>query len=88
MIWSGLLIYWANSIYTLTIFGYELFKFFPKGFYEYLDVPFRLAEGLQLHFFLMWLFIVNGVVMSHTRFFRANDVRCCPFPARSNALCR
>jgi thiosulfate reductase cytochrome b subunit len=62
MIWSGLLIYWANSVYTITIFGYELFKFFPKGFYDYLGIPFRLAEGLQLHFFLMWFFIINGVL--------------------------
>lgn len=62
MIWSGILIYWANAVYSLKIFGYELFKFFPQWFYEYLAIPFRLAEGLQLHFFFAWLFTVNGVI--------------------------
>ncbi len=62
MIWSGILIYWANQVYGIRIFGYELFKFFPPWFYEYLGIPFRLAEGLQLHFFFMWFFAVNGVI--------------------------
>ncbi len=62
MIWSGLLIYWANAVYTINIFGYELFKFFPKSFWDFLGIPFRLAEGLQLHFFFMWLFAANGVL--------------------------
>ncbi len=61
MIWSGLLIYWANPVYGIRIFGYELFAFFPQSFYEFLGVPFRLGEGLQLHFFFMWLFALNGV---------------------------
>jgi len=61
MIWSGLLIYWANAVYSLRIFGYEIFHFFPAGFYEFLSIPYRLAEGLQLHFFFMWLFTANGV---------------------------
>lgn len=34
MIWSGMLIYWANDIYGIRIFGYELFKFFPEWFYD------------------------------------------------------
>lgn len=62
MIWSGMLIYWANPAYGVRIFGYELFKFFPVWFNDALGIPFRLAEGLQLHFFFMWLFAVNGVV--------------------------
>ncbi len=62
MIWSGLLIYWANAIYSVRIFGYELFHFFPAWFYETLGIPFRLADGLQLHFFFMWFFALNGVV--------------------------
>ena len=49
MIWSGLLIYRANAVYAIKIFGYELFHFFPAWFYETLGLPFRLAEGLQLH---------------------------------------
>ena len=62
MIWSGLLIYWANPVYGLRIFGYELFKFFPPGFYDFLGIPQRLAEGMQIHFFFMWLFLINGVI--------------------------
>ncbi len=62
MIWSGLLIYWANSVYGIRLGGYELFHFFPLWFYEFLGVPFRLAEGIQLHFFFMWLFAVNGLI--------------------------
>ncbi|MEO8574574.1 MAG: cytochrome b/b6 domain-containing protein [Pyrinomonadaceae bacterium] len=61
MIWSGLLIYWANAIYAIRLFGYELFHFFPASFWEYLGIPFRLADGLQLHFFFMWLFAANGL---------------------------
>lgn len=62
MIWSGMLIYWANPAYGIRIFGYELFAFFPVWFNETLGIPFRLAEGIQLHFFFMWLFAVNGVI--------------------------
>lgn len=62
MIWSGILIYWANAIYKVEIFDYELFKFFPVWFYDFLGIPFRLAEGLTLHFFFMWFFTVNGVI--------------------------
>ena len=62
MIWSGILIYWANPVFGIRLFGYELFKFFPPWFNEYLGIPFRLAEGLQLHFFFMWFFAVNGVL--------------------------
>lgn len=62
MIWSGILIYWANAAYGIKIFGYELFHFFPAPFYEFLGIPFRLAEGIQLHFFFMWFFTVNGII--------------------------
>jgi thiosulfate reductase cytochrome b subunit len=62
MIWSGILIYWANAVYGFKIFGYELFHFFPAWFYEFLGIPFRLAEGISLHFFFMWFFIVNGII--------------------------
>ena len=62
MIWSGMLIYWANPVYAIYIGNYELFKFFPPWFNDFFGIPFRLAEGLQLHFFFMWLFIINGVI--------------------------
>lgn len=62
MIWSGMLIYWANPVYSVRIFGYDLFHFFPQWFNDALGIPYRLAEGLQLHFFFMWLFAINGVI--------------------------
>ena len=62
MIWSGLLIYWANDIYAIKIGGKELIKFFPQSFYQALNVPFRLAEGMAYHFVFMWLFFINGLL--------------------------
>lgn len=62
MIWSGLLIYWADPAFGIRLFGYELFVFFPEWFYETLGLPFRLAEGLSMHFFFMWFFALNGVI--------------------------
>ncbi|MBA2620849.1 MAG: cytochrome b/b6 domain-containing protein [Acidobacteria bacterium] len=62
MIWSGILIYWANAVYGVRVFGFELFHFFPAWFYEFLGIPSRLAEGISLHFFFMWFFAANGVI--------------------------
>ncbi|GGF14493.1 cytochrome b/b6 domain-containing protein [Hymenobacter cavernae] len=62
MIWSGLLIYWANDIYRIRFAGKTLYHFFPDSFYKALHVPFRLAEGMSLHFVFMWLFVINGVL--------------------------
>ncbi len=62
MIWSGLLIYWANSEYQISWGDKTVLKFFPKNFYEALHIPFRLAEGMSFHFFFMWLFFANGVL--------------------------
>jgi thiosulfate reductase cytochrome b subunit len=53
MIWSGLLIYWANSIYP---------GFFPDWFFELFALKYKLAEGIATHFFVAWLFIINGFV--------------------------
>lgn len=62
MIWSGLLIYWANDVYAIKIEGKPFIKFFPKSFYEALHIPFRLAEGMAYHFVFMWLFFINGLL--------------------------
>jgi thiosulfate reductase cytochrome b subunit len=61
MIWSGLLIYWANDVYRLGWGDTTLLKFFPESFYDALNVKFRLAEGMSLHFVFMWLFSLNGL---------------------------
>jgi thiosulfate reductase cytochrome b subunit len=61
MIWSGLLIYWANGIYRVGLGPITVIHFFPNWFYDFLNIPQRLAEGMALHFFFMWLFVANGV---------------------------
>lgn len=55
MVWSGLLIYWAYTPYRIAGF-----HFFPQWFFQALNIPQRLADGMALHFVLMWLFFVNG----------------------------
>lgn len=62
MIWSGLLIYWANDVYKISLNNKVLFKFFPEGFYKALHIPFHLAEGMNWHFAFMWLFTINGLL--------------------------
>ena len=61
MIWSGLLIYWANPAYRLGWGDTTILKFFPTSFFQALNVPFRLAEGMNYHFLFMWLFAINGI---------------------------
>jgi thiosulfate reductase cytochrome b subunit len=62
MIWSGILIYWANDVYKIGFGDKTLLKFFPDSFNKALNIPFRLAEGMNLHFFFMWFFTINGVI--------------------------
>jgi len=60
MIWSGLMIYWANDVYDLNL-GVVSFHFFPDWFYKALRLDFRLAEGMAWHFTFMWFFALNGI---------------------------
>lgn len=62
MVWSGLLIYWANDVYRLGWGDKTVLNFFPDSFYKALHVPFRLAEGMSFHFVFMWLFAINGFI--------------------------
>ena len=62
MMWSGLLIYWSNAVYRLGVGSYTLVSFFPEPFFQALGIPYRLAEGMSLHFFFMWFFAINGVL--------------------------
>ncbi len=62
MIWSGMLIYWASDVYRLGWGNTTILKFFPKSFYSALHIPFRLAEGMSLHFVFMWIFAINGFI--------------------------
>jgi thiosulfate reductase cytochrome b subunit len=56
MIWSGLMIYWAYPVY-----GIGPIRFFPDWFYSALHLDQRLADGMALHFVLMWFFVLNGI---------------------------
>ena len=62
MIWSGLLIYWANDVYKIGFGDKTLIKFFPQSFYDAFHIPFHLAEGMAYHFVFMWLFFFNGIL--------------------------
>ncbi|HEX6546288.1 MAG TPA: cytochrome b/b6 domain-containing protein [Bryobacteraceae bacterium] len=55
MIWSGLLIYWAYDVYHI-----GPFHFFPDWVYSTFKMDHRLAEGMALHFWFMWFFVLNG----------------------------
>lgn len=81
MIWSGILVYWANPVYSLRVFGYEIIRFFPQWFYDYLAIPQRLAEGMQIHFFFMWFFAVNGVIYIIYTFLSGEWRSLVPIPA-------
>jgi thiosulfate reductase cytochrome b subunit len=69
MIWSGLIIYWANDVYNVGA-GRLKFHLFPDGFYHpalrqdhaFYHLDHRLAEGMAWHFLFMWLFFVNGLL--------------------------
>jgi thiosulfate reductase cytochrome b subunit len=69
MIWSGLLIYWANDVFKIHLSGKVLFSFFPESFYKGLNLSRRLAEGMAFHFVFMWIFFVNGLVYVIYTFF-------------------
>ncbi len=53
MIMSGFMIYWANRVYT---------PFIPNEFYQKIHLAYKLAWGLGIHFFFMWLFCLNGLI--------------------------
>ncbi len=70
MIWSGLLIYWADSIppytqphevYRIGLGRWTLVRLFPEGFWTWLHAPFQLTTGMGWHFLTMWLFAANGI---------------------------
>src|ERR1700745_621884 len=78
MIYSGLLIYWADSqheglnahrVYRVGLGSWTLFRLFPTWFYNTLHLKFQLAKGLGYHFFFMWFFALNGVAYVLYTFF-------------------
>lgn len=71
MIWSGILIYWADSVppngdypsnvYRIGIGHWTLVRLFPDSFYNHINATFGLTRGLGWHFLFMWFFAVNGI---------------------------
>lgn len=51
MIWSGCLIYWADPAYLAIPDEIGPFR-----------IHHRLAEGMGWHFFIMWAFLLNGII--------------------------
>ena len=68
MLWSGLMIYWANDVYVVRLGHHVLHLSLqaagddPDRVYHKLGLSSRLATGLQWHFFFMWLFMANGLL--------------------------
>ena len=73
MIWSGLWIYWANDAY---------WPFFPDWFFKTFNLHHRLAEGMGWHFFLMWIFAINGA--AYVAFTLISGEWRCLLPTRSS----
>ena len=57
MIWSGILIYWANDVYHV-----GSLHFFPDWVYRVFHLDHQLAAGMALHFLFMWIFAINGIL--------------------------
>jgi thiosulfate reductase cytochrome b subunit len=53
MVWSGVLIYWANPVYD---------GFFPDWFYKTFSIDHRLAEGIAVHFTIAWPLFMDGAL--------------------------
>lgn len=67
MIWSGLVIYWANDVYHLGPFHLFPDWFYHPGYDEKKDTALyslnsRLSEGMGWHFLFMWFFAINGIL--------------------------
>jgi thiosulfate reductase cytochrome b subunit len=69
MIWSGLLIYWANDVYSISVAGITLVHFFPGWFYWLFGLDHGLAIGMAYHFTFMWFFALNGLAYVLYTFF-------------------
>ena len=54
MVWSGILIYWANQAYIKI----------PESIVQGLGIDHKLSMGMGWHFFLLWPFVINGILYS------------------------
>ena len=56
------MIYWSNAVYRIGVGGFTLIHLFPKWFFDFFHLHHRLAEGMSIHFFVMWIFAINGTL--------------------------
>ena len=63
MIYSGLLIYWANDVYAIRAGrDHARHSSSPIGSTRRFHLDHRLAEGMAWHFTFMWFFAINGLL--------------------------
>jgi thiosulfate reductase cytochrome b subunit len=68
MIWSGILIYWANAVFHVGPYAFFADWFYHPGYREnppkpgIYELSGRLAEGMSWHFMFMWIFTINGLL--------------------------
>jgi thiosulfate reductase cytochrome b subunit len=63
MVYSGILIYWAYPVYRVGLGEHTLVAMrLSRDGWTALHLNNRLAHGMALHFFFMWLIVANGAV--------------------------
>ncbi len=62
MIYSGIMIYWANDVFSVGFGDKTILKLFPDSFYHAFHLNLHLAYGMALHFLFMWIFAINGIL--------------------------
>jgi thiosulfate reductase cytochrome b subunit len=71
MIWSGFIIYWADSsvgytnehqVYRIGFGSFTLIRLFPAWFNHLFRFDSHEARGLAFHALFMWIFAINGLL--------------------------
>lgn len=71
MFWSGLMIYWAYQAYSFPLFG-QTYKVVPPIIFDWLGIRFSLAKGLAIHFNVMWVIMLCGILYLILSFWKGN----------------
>jgi len=61
MIVSGMFIYWAYDPYRVGVGEVTLLHLFPNWVYDLTRIGGKLSLGMAIHFFVAWLFALNGL---------------------------
>jgi len=62
MVWSGLLIYWANPVYRIGWGSTTLLLMWNEDLFNRLGLAKGLAQGMAWHFLFAWFFTINGLL--------------------------